>query len=96
MIDLLFFISRVLGLYVYVIIASAIFSWLYAFNIVNTRNQFIGMVGQFLYAVTEPVLRPIRRILPATSGIDLSPLVLILGIWFIQSVIITNLARMFI
>lgn len=96
MIDLLFFISRVLGLYVYVIIASAIFSWLYAFNVVNTRNQFIGMVGQFLYAVTEPVLRPIRRILPATSGIDLSPLVLILGIWFIQSVIITNLARMFI
>lgn len=96
MIDLLYFISRVLGLYVYVILASAVFSWLYAFNVVNTRNQFIGMIGQFLYAVTEPVLRPIRRIMPATSGIDLSPLVLILGIWFIQSVIIPNLARMFI
>jgi YggT family protein len=96
MIDLLYFLSRVLGLYVYVILASAVFSWLYAFNVVNTRNQFIGMIGQFLYAVTEPVLRPIRRIMPATSGIDLSPLVLILGIWFIQSVIIPNLARMFI
>ncbi|MHA1559363.1 MAG: YggT family protein [Alphaproteobacteria bacterium] len=95
MIDLLYFISRMLGLYIYVILASAIFSWLYAFNVVNTRNQFISMIGQFLHTVTEPVLRPIRRILPATAGIDLSPLVLILGIWFIQVVIIPNLADLF-
>ena len=96
MIDLLYFISRLLSLYIFVIVASAIFSWLYAFNVVNTRNQFVGMIGQFLYAVTEPVLRPIRRILPATGGIDLSPVVLIIGIWFIQQVIIPNLARLFI
>ncbi len=95
MIELLYFISRLLGLYIFVLIASAIFSWLCAFGVVNARNPFVAMVGQFLYAVTEPVLRPIRRILPATGGIDLSPMVLIIGIWFIQSVIIPNLARAF-
>ena len=96
MIDLLYFISRVLTLYIWVIIASAVFSWLYAFNVINTRNQFVGMIGQFLYAVTEPALRPIRRLLPATAGIDFSPIVRILGIWFIQQVIIPNLARLFV
>ena len=96
MIPLLNFISQLLSIYVFVIIASAVFSWLYAFNVVNTRNQFVSMIGQFLYAVTEPVLRPIRRFLPATGGIDLSPVVLILIIWFIQAVILPNLAQLFI
>ena len=95
MIELLLFISRLLQIYIFVLIASAVFSWLYAFGVVNSRNQFVGMIGQFLYAVTEPVLRPIRRLLPATAGIDLSPVVVILIIWFIQAVIIPNLIRAF-
>ena len=95
MILLLNFISSLLGIYVFVLVASAIFSWLYAFGVVNARNPFVAMVGQFLYAVTEPVLRPIRRLLPSTGTIDLSPMVLIIGIWFIQAVIIPNLALAF-
>lgn len=95
MIELLRFISSLLGIYVFVLIASAVFSWLYAFGVVNPRNQAVGMIGQFLYAVTEPVLRPIRRMLPNMGGIDLSPVVVVLIIWFIQSVIIPNIAKLF-
>jgi YggT family protein len=77
----------VLDLYVWVVILSAIFSWLYAFNVVNTRNQFVSMVGETLYRLTEPVLRPIRRILPAMGGLDLSPVVLLLIIFVLQRMI---------
>lgn len=84
-----------LQLYTYVVIASAIFSWLYAFNIVNPRNQIIGMIGQVLYNLTEPVLRPIRRFMPDLGGVDISPVVLLLGIIFIQMIIQTNLMPMF-
>lgn len=96
MLELLNFISYLLQLYVYVLIASAVLSWLIAFNVVNTRNPFVNMVGTLLYQVTEPVLRPIRRILPPMSGLDLSPIVLILIIYFIQAVVLPNIARAFI
>ena len=88
MLALLDVIMLALNLYVYVIIASAIFSWLYAFNIVNSSNQIIATIGQMLYNLTEPALRPIRRILPSFGGIDLSPIALLLGIFFLQNVII--------
>ncbi len=78
----------VLNLYTYVIIASAIFSWLYAFNIVNSSNQIIAAIGQMLYNLTEPVLRPIRRVMPNLGGIDLSPIALLLGIFLLQNIII--------
>lgn len=78
----------VLQLYTYVLIASAIFSWLYAFNVVNSSNQFIATVGQILYNLTEPALRPIRRFIPSLNGLDLSPIVLLLGIFLLQNVII--------
>ncbi len=81
-------ILLVLNLYVWVIIASAIFSWLYAFNVVNPRNQFVSMIGQALYSLTEPLLRPIRRFLPAFGGLDLSPVVLLLGVFLVQNIII--------
>ena len=84
-----------LQLYTYVVIASAIFSWLYAFNIVNPRNQIIGMIGQVLYNLTEPVLRPIRRFMPDLGGVDISPVVLLLGIIFIQMIIQNNLMPLF-
>jgi YggT family protein len=76
-----------LNLYVWILIASAVLSWLIAFNVVNTRNQFVASVWDFLYRVTEPALRPIRNMLPNLGGIDISPVLLLLLIFFIQSVI---------
>ena len=84
---LLMVILLALQLYIWVVIAAAIFSWLVAFNVVNTRNQFVGAIGEFLYRITEPVLRPIRNMLPNLGGIDISPVVLFLIIIFIQYVI---------
>ena len=81
-------IEVILQLYVWLLIASAILSWLIAFNVVNTRNQFVAMIGEFLYRITEPVLRPIRNMLPAMGGIDISPIILILIIMFIERVIL--------
>ncbi|MOA54991.1 YGGT family protein [compost metagenome] len=74
-----------MNLYTWVLIASAIFSWLYAFNVINSRNQFVNAIGSFLVNVTEPALRPIRRILPNLGGIDISPIILLLIIFFIRS-----------
>jgi|SRR5215469_6275011 YggT family protein len=93
MIELLAFISYLLWLYVYVLIAAVVFSWLVAFNVVNTRSPFVGAVGEFLYRVTDPLLRPIRNALPNLGGIDISPLVLMLIIMFITNVVIPVLAR---
>lgn len=73
-----------LNIYWWIVILSAIFSWLFAFNVINTRNQFVAMVGNFLYQMTEPVYRPIRRILPDLGGIDISPIIVLLGIFFLQ------------
>ena len=78
----------VLDIYIWLLIAAAILSWLVAFNVVNSRNQFVAMVGDFLYRITEPVLRPIRNLLPTLGGIDLSPVVLILIIILIKDVIV--------
>ena len=77
-----------LQLYVYLIVASAILSWLVAFNVVNTRNDFVRSIWNFLDAVTEPALRPIRQILPNLGGVDISPVILILLIIFIQKLIV--------
>jgi YggT family protein len=63
-------------------------SWLIAFNIVNTRNEFVNQVWRILNQLTEPVLRPIRRVMPKFSGLDLSPIVLFIIIFFIQQLIV--------
>ncbi|AMN51482.1 MULTISPECIES: YggT family protein [Stappiaceae] len=84
-----------LELYTYVIIASAIFSWLYAFNIVNSSNQIINSIGRVLYNLTEPALRPIRRFLPDLGGVDISPVILLLAIIFVRQLIILNILPMF-
>lgn len=73
-----------LNLYWWVVILSVIFSWLYAFNVVNSRNQFVSMAGDFLYRATEPVFSRIRRFVPAMGGLDLSPIIVILLIYLIQ------------
>ena len=81
----------VLDLYVWLLIASAILSWLIAFNVVNTRNQFVAGVVEFLYRITEPVLAPIRRLMPNLGGLDISPIILILIIILVQKLIAYNL-----
>jgi YggT family protein len=74
----------------------AILSWLIAFNVVNTRNPVVRMIAELLYRLTEPALRPIRSLLPNMGGIDISPIILFLIILFIQSVILPNIAKLFI
>jgi YggT family protein len=76
-----------MDLYVWLLIASAILSWLIAFNVVNTRNQFVASIAEFLYRITEPALRPIRQFLPSFGGLDISPIILILLIMLIQRII---------
>jgi YggT family protein len=84
-------ILLILDLYVWLLIASAILSWLIAFNVVNTRNQFVAAIAEFLYRITEPVLAPIRSMMPNLGGLDISPIVLILLIYLIQKLIVYNL-----
>ena len=96
MLELLTFISYLLTLYIYLLIAMAVMSWLIAFNVVNPRSPIVLTVGEFLYRITEPLLRPIRNLLPNLGGIDVSPVILILIIIFIQIVILPNIAKLFI
>jgi len=80
-------IDLALEIYIWLLIAAAILSWLVAFNVVNTRNQVVATIGDFLFRITEPALRPIRNLLPDLGGIDISPVILILIIIFIRYVI---------
>jgi YggT family protein len=92
MLALIQVIVLALDIYWWLLIASAIFSWLYAFNVVNSRNQFVATIGTFLFRVTEPALRPIRRFMPDLGGIDISPIVLLLIIFFIRQFLLTSVA----
>ena len=85
--SILWLIDTVITLYIWCLIISAILSWLVAFNVVNTQNRIVYMIGDFLYRVTEPALAPIRRFLPNFGGIDISPIVLILLLLFIRSLL---------
>ncbi|WP_421915683.1 YggT family protein [Mesorhizobium sp.] len=85
-------IVMALDLYWWIIIASAIFSWLYAFNVVNSKNQFVGSIGNMLYRLTEPALRPIRRFMPDLGGVDISPIILLLILFFVRQFILTTVA----
>lgn len=88
-------IDFALGLYTWIIIGSAIFSWLYAFNVVNSNNRFVAMIGEFLYKATEPALRPIRRIMPDLGGLDISPIILLLIIMFLRTFLATSVMPIF-
>lgn len=81
------FLSYLIGLYAWVIIAGVILSWLMAFGVVNPYNPFIRSLAQALNALTEPVMRPIRNALPDLGGIDISPLIVLLGCYFLQGLI---------
>ncbi|TAH34729.1 MAG: YggT family protein [Alphaproteobacteria bacterium] len=82
-----FLLIQILTIYLYLVIAQVIVSWLVAFNVINTRNKFVAMAMDFLDRITEPALRPIQRVLPSIGGIDVSPVVLILLIVFVQNLI---------
>ena len=86
--SILYVILLILDLYIWLLIAAAILSWLIAFNVVNTRNQFVSAVAEFLYRITEPVLRPIRNIMPNLGGIDISPVIVILIIILLKDIIV--------
>ena len=81
-------VDYALWLYIYILFAAVVMSWLIAFQVVNTRNQFVHMVADFLYRITEPALGPIRRRMPYLGGIDLSPMILFFILLFIHYVIV--------
>ncbi len=84
---LLRIVAIALDLYVWVVIIGAVLSWLIAFNILNTSNRVVYMIVDFLYRITEPALRPIRRFMPNLGGVDISPVILILILIFLQMVL---------
>ncbi|MCP5365603.1 MAG: YggT family protein [Hyphomicrobiales bacterium] len=85
---LLWLVNTVIDLYIWILIIGVILSWLVAFNVVNTSNRFVYMVGDFIHRITEPALRPIRNFLPNLGGVDISPMVLILLLLFIQQILV--------
>ena len=92
---LFWLIDQVIGLYITLVIVQVVLSWLVAFNVINTRNRFVYMVGESLYRITEPALKPIRRLLPTMGGIDLSPVVLILGLYFLRVLLLRDIMPAF-
>jgi YggT family protein len=80
-------IHTIITLYIWVLIAAAVLSWLVAFNVVNPYNQVVRNIGETLHRMTEPALRPIRNILPNLGGIDISPVILILGLLFLERIL---------
>jgi len=95
MLPLIKLVLTVLDLYKIVIIAGAVLSWLVAFGVVNIRNDVVRAVWNLFVALTEPFLRPIRSFLPNTGGIDISPVILLLAIMFIQWIIQDDIAPLF-
>lgn len=93
MIALLNLINTVISIYIWLLIASAVLSWLIAFNVVNTHNRFVYTLSDVLYRVTEPALRPIRRFVPNLGGVDISPVILILLLIFIRDFLVYDVAR---
>ena len=87
MTSIIILISQLIEIFIWFLIAQAILSWLVAFNIVNTNNNIVSLVGNFLFKVTEPLLRPIRKFLPDFGGIDISPVILIILLIFFRNLL---------
>jgi YggT family protein len=83
--SLLLLIDTILSIYIWLVIGMVISSWLVAYNVINTRNRFVYMVVDFLYRITEPALKPIRKHIPKLGGFDLSPVVLLIALWFLRN-----------
>ena len=84
MIAIFYLVLQILKLYSYVVIANVIVSWLITFNILNTQNRFVYSILEFSYRLTDPILNKIRRFLPNLGSLDISPIVLLLLIWFVE------------
>ena len=84
MIAIFYLVLQVLKLYSYVVIVNVVISWLIAFNILNTQNRFVYSILEFSYRLTDPILNRIRRFLPNLGSLDISPIILLLLIWFIE------------
>lgn len=93
LLGLLQFVDLVLNLVIFIIIAQVIVSWLLAFNILNMSNQFVALIARSLHQLTDPLLRPIRRLVPDLGGLDISPILLFLAIYFIRLVVLYPLMR---
>jgi YggT family protein len=93
--EMLGFISWLINIYTWIVIADVVLSWLISLNMVNPYQPTVRSFSQALHSLTEPLLRPIRRYLPQTQGIDFSPVVLIIVCVFVQQVLIPNLAKIF-
>jgi YggT family protein len=77
-------LNTIITIYIWLLIASVVLSWLIAFNVINTGNRFVYQLRDFLDRITEPLLRPIRNLLPNLGGIDISPVILILALYFLR------------
>ena len=84
MIAIFYLVLQILKIYTYVVIANVVISWLVAFNVLNTQNRFVFSILEFTYKLTDPFLNKIRRYLPNLGAFDISPIVLLLLIWFIE------------
>ena len=84
MIAIFYLALQILKLYSYVVIANVVVSWLIAFKILNTQNRFVYSILEFSYRLTDPILNKIRRFLPNLGSLDISPIILLLLIWFIE------------
>jgi YggT family protein len=89
---LLWLIDTLITIYIWLLIAQAVLSWLLAFGVVNRYNRGVAVIGDFLYRATEPVLRPIRAFLPNFGGIDISPVILILILMFLRRLLVYDIA----
>jgi YggT family protein len=88
----LWLIDTIITMYIWLLIAQAVLSWLLAFGVVNRYNRTVSVIGDFLYRITEPALRPIRSMLPNFGGLDISPVILILLLYFLRILIDDDLA----
>ncbi|OUX16938.1 MAG: hypothetical protein CBE11_00770 [Rickettsiales bacterium TMED251] len=80
-------ISQLIEIFIWLLIIQAILSWLITFGIINTSSNFVNLIGNFLYKITEPLLRPIRNILPELGGVDISPLIVIILLIFFRNLL---------
>ena len=85
--SLVILISQITELFIWLLIIQAIMSWLINFGIINTQSNFVNMIGNFLYKITEPLLNPIRKLLPEFSGVDISPVILIMLLIFFRNLL---------
>lgn len=93
MIELLHFLQRIVDVYVFIILASVIMSWLIGFGVINGYNPTVRAIYDALRTLTEPLMRPIRNILPDLGAIDISPIVLLFACFFVRDVVIPNIAK---